>query len=64
MGVMGVMQGARPRRSGPPPRARDAGDAAPGMLDPGRQVRETQGLDGLPADVQVEVLHSVDHHLG
>ena len=64
MGVMGVMKGARPRRSGPPPRARDAGDAAPGVLAPGRQVWETQGGDGLPADVQVKVLHFVDHHLG
>ena len=64
LGVMGVMKGARPRRSGPPPRARDVGDAAPGMLAHGRQVRETQGRDDLPADVQVEVLHVVDHHLG
>ena len=61
---LGVMKGARPRRSGPPPRARDVGDAAPGMLALGRQVWETQGRDDLLADVQVEVLHVVDHHLG
>ena len=61
---VGVMKGARPRRSGPPPRARDVGDAAPGMLALGLQVWETQGRDDLLADVQVEVLHVVDHHLG
>ena len=38
--------------------------ATPGVLDFGRQVRETLGLDGLRPDVQVEVVHTVDHHLG
>ena len=51
-------------RSGPPPLGPGAVGATPGVLDFGRQVRETLGLDGLRPDVQVEVVHTVDHHLG
>ena len=59
------MKGARPRRSGPPPRARDAGDAAPGISALGRQVAQTfDACDAFRPNVQVEVLHVLDHHLG
>ena len=60
---LGVMKGQRPRRSGPPPRVQDAGDDAPGMLAGGRQVWETQGLDAPRPDMDVQMLHILDHHL-
>ena len=34
-----------------------------GVLAVGRQVRETKGLNGLRADVDVQLVDTVDHHL-
>ena len=51
-------------RSGPPPLGPVAGAAAPGVLALGRQAGDAESLDALRADVQVKLLHVVDHHLG
>ena len=61
---LGVVKGARPRRSGPAASGPGCRRRRSGSLALGRQVGDAESLDALRADVDMQLLHVLDHHLG